>query len=98
MQRHAENAQQVAEFLKVIRAFKVVYPGLNSHPQHALAKAQMSGFGGMITFILMDIEAGQLLERVKLFALAESLVSASRLNTAIMTHGSQRNTRIYRAL
>ena len=93
LQRHAENAQQVAEFLESHpRVQKVVYPGLNSHPQHALAKAQMSGFGGMITFYIDgDIEAARtVLERVKLFALAESLGGVESLieHPAIMTHAS----------
>ncbi|HAB89267.1 MAG TPA: cystathionine gamma-synthase [Bacteroidetes bacterium] len=93
MQRHAENAQQVAEFLeKHPRVQKVVYPGLKSHPQHELAATQMSGFGGMITFYLDgDIEAARtVLERVKLFALAESLGGVESLieHPAIMTHAS----------
>ena len=93
MQRHAENAQQVAEFLeKHPRVQKVVYPGLESHPQHELAATQMSGFGGMITFYLDgDIEAARtVLERVKLFALAESLGGVESLieHPAIMTHAS----------
>ncbi|MEC8627031.1 MAG: PLP-dependent aspartate aminotransferase family protein [Bacteroidota bacterium] len=93
MQRHAENAQQVAEFLeKHPRVQKVVYPGLESHPQHELAATQMSGFGGMITFYLDgDIEAARIvLERVKLFALAESLGGVESLieHPAIMTHAS----------
>lgn len=93
MQRHAENAQQVAEFLENHpRIEKVVYPGLTSHPQHELAATQMSGFGGMITFYLDgDIEAARtVLERVKLFALAESLGGVESLieHPAIMTHAS----------
>lgn len=93
MQRHAENAQQVAEFLeKHPRIQKVVYPGLKSHPQHELAATQMSGFGGMITFYFDgDIEAARtVLERVKLFALAESLGGVESLieHPAIMTHAS----------
>ncbi|MBB00239.1 MAG: cystathionine gamma-synthase [Saprospirales bacterium] len=93
MQRHAENAQQIAEFLeKHSRIKKVIYPGLKSHPQHELAAAQMSGFGGMITFYLDgDIEsARKVLERVKLFALAESLGGVESLieHPAIMTHAS----------
>ena len=93
MQRHAENAQQVAEFLENHpRIEKVVYPGLESHPQHELAATQMSGFGGMITFYLDgDIEAARtVLERVKLFALAESLGGVESLieHPAIMTHAS----------
>ena len=93
MQRHAENAQQVAEFLESHpRVQKVVYPGLESHPQHELAATQMSGFGGMITFYLDgDIAAARhVLERVKLFALAESLGGVESLieHPAIMTHAS----------
>ena len=93
MQRHAENAQQVAEFLeKHPRIQKVVYPGLKSHQQHELAATQMSGFGGMITFYFDgDIEAARtVLERVKLFALAESLGGVESLieHPAIMTHAS----------
>lgn len=93
MQRHAENAQKVAEFLESHpRVEKVVYPGLESHPQHELAAAQMSGFGGMITFYLDgNIDAARtVLERVKLFALAESLGGVESLieHPAIMTHAS----------
>ena len=93
MQRHAENAQQVAEFLeKHPRVQKVVYPGLKSHPQHELAAKQMTGFGGMITFYIDgDIKAARtVLERVKLFALAESLGGVESLieHPAIMTHAS----------
>ena len=71
---------------------RVIYPGLESHPQHPLAKKQMSGFGGMISF---DIRGGlddarRFLERVKLFTLAESLGGVESLieHPAIMTHAS----------
>ena len=71
---------------------RVIYPGLKSHPQHALAKRQMDGFGGIIT---IEIKGGlkkarRMLERCKLFALAESLGGVESLieHPAIMTHAS----------
>ena len=71
---------------------KVTYPGLESHPQHNLAKEQMSGFGGMITFFIKGgIEASRkFLENVHLFMLAESLGGVESLieHPAIMTHAS----------
>lgn len=93
MRQHAANAQVIAEYLEKHEAVeKVIYPGLESHPQHAIAKKQMSGFGGMITFILKDgLEpARKMLERVKVFALAESLGGVESLieHPAIMTHAS----------
>jgi cystathionine gamma-lyase len=93
MEAHAQNAQKVAEFLESHpKVKKVVYPGLKSHPQHALAKEQMSGSGGMITFFIkggMD-EARKFLESVQIFALAESLGGVESLveHPAIMTHAS----------
>ena len=91
MARHAESALKVAQFLedhpKVARVF---YPGLPSHPQHDIAKAQMSGFSGMISFELVDgIEAGRtLMNSVELCGLAESLGSVETMIThpATMTH------------
>ncbi|TXD38655.1 cystathionine gamma-synthase [Lujinxingia vulgaris] len=93
MRQHAANAQVIAEYLEKHEAVeKVIYPGLESHPQHEIAKKQMSGFGGMITFILKDgLEpARKMLERVKVFALAESLGGVESLieHPAIMTHAS----------
>nr|WP_230470524.1 cystathionine gamma-synthase [Lujinxingia vulgaris] len=93
MRQHAANAQVIAEYLEKHEAVeKVLYPGLESHPQHAIAKKQMSGFGGMITFVLKDgLEpARTMLERVKVFALAESLGGVESLieHPAIMTHAS----------
>ncbi len=93
MQRHAENAAKVAGFLVAHpKVRKVTYPGLESHPQHALARAQMSGFGGMMTF---DIQGGlesarRFLKAVKVFACAESLGGVESLieHPAIMTHAS----------
>jgi cystathionine beta-lyase/cystathionine gamma-synthase len=93
MQRHAENAMQVASFLESHpRVERVLYPGLPSHPQHELARAQTSGHGGMVTLLLHgDLEdARRLLERVRLFTLAESLGGVESLieHPAIMTHAS----------
>ncbi len=91
MQRHEESAMQVAMFLEShTKIERVLYPGLPSHPQHAVAKAQMSGFSGMITFELTGgTEAGkQLMNHVKLCGLAESLGSVETMIThpASMTH------------
>lgn len=93
MQRHAENAQVLAEWLSAHRDVeRVIYPGLASHPQHALAKKQMRGFGGMITFFLKgDLDRSRrLLQTTKLFACAESLGGVESLieHPAIMTHAS----------
>lgn len=93
MDRHAQNAIEIARYLESHpKIDKVIYPGLESHPQHALAKKQMSGFGGMITFFLKGglTESRQFLERVKLFTLAESLGGVESLieHPAIMTHAS----------
>jgi cystathionine gamma-lyase len=93
MDRHAENAMKVASFLeKHAKIERVIYPGLASHPQHALARKQMKGFGGMITFFMKGglPEARKFLERVKLFTLAESLGGVESLieHPAIMTHAS----------
>lgn len=93
MQTHAKNAEAIAQFLeKHPRVEKVLYPGLPSHPQHSLAKEQMSGFGGMITFYLKGgfDESRAFLEKVKIFSLAESLGGVESLieHPAIMTHAS----------
>lgn len=93
MQRHEENAMKVAEFLeKHPLVEKVTYPGLTSHLQHELAKKQMKGFGGMITFFIKGgIEnSRKFLENVKIFMLAESLGGVESLieHPAIMTHAS----------
>ncbi|RZA07100.1 MAG: cystathionine gamma-synthase [Proteobacteria bacterium] len=93
MERHAKNAQAIAERLeKHPRVEKVIYPGLASHPQHALAKKQMLGFGGMISFVVkggMDASR-KVVEGTKIFALAESLGGVESLieHPAIMTHAS----------
>ncbi|WP_137937853.1 PLP-dependent aspartate aminotransferase family protein [Chitinivorax sp. B] len=93
MQRHCENAQQIAEWLTTQPQVKdVIYLGLESHPQHALAKRQMRGFGGMISVRLNSDEAGarQVLEHCELFTLAESLGGVESLISlpAAMTHAS----------
>jgi len=93
MKAHAENAQKIAEYLeKHPLVEKIIYPGLKSHPQHELAKQQMSGFGGMITFFIKGgmNAARKFLESVEIFALAESLGGVESLieHPAIMTHAS----------
>lgn len=93
MKAHEANAMKVASFLeKHAKVERVVYPGLKSHPQYELAKTQMSGAGGMITFFLKGgiAESRRFLETVKLFSLAESLGGVESLvdHPAIMTHAS----------
>jgi len=93
MQRHEENAMIIAKYLESHpQVESVTYPGLQSHPQHDIAKKQMSGFGGMITFFIAGgLEASKnFLENVKLFMLAESLGGVESLieHPAIMTHAS----------
>ncbi|GAB5466272.1 MAG: cystathionine gamma-synthase [Candidatus Kapaibacteriales bacterium] len=93
MQRHQENAMRIAEHLENHpQVERVVYPGLKSHPQHEIAKKQMSGFSGMITFFIKGgLEASRkFLENVDLFVLAESLGGVESLieHPAIMTHAS----------
>ena len=93
MEAHQKNAMTVATYLeKHPKVERVVYPGLKSHPQHAIAKKQMLGYGGMITFFLKgDIkQCSKFLSTVKLFALAESLGGVESLieHPAIMTHAS----------
>jgi len=93
MERHNESAMRIANVLEEHpKVARVVYPGLESHPAHAVAKKQMRGFGGMITIFLKgDIEtARSFLEKVEIFALAESLGGVESLieHPAIMTHAS----------
>ncbi|MCB0379051.1 MAG: cystathionine gamma-synthase [Bdellovibrionales bacterium] len=93
MEAHQKNASEIARFLEDHPAVeKVLYPGLPSHPQHELAKKQMSGFGGMITFYLSGgLDAARsMLEKVQVFSLAESLGGVESLieHPAIMTHAS----------
>jgi cystathionine gamma-lyase len=93
MERHAANALALARFLEAEpQVERVVYPGLPSHPQHALARRQMSGFGGMLSFVLKGglPAATAFLRAVRIFACAESLGGVESLieHPAIMTHAS----------
>jgi cystathionine gamma-lyase/cystathionine beta-lyase/cystathionine gamma-lyase/homocysteine desulfhydrase len=92
MERHNANAMALAEFLAAHPKVRHVhYPGLASHPQHALARRQMRGFGGLISFRLGTLEhARTLLNGVRLMALAESLGGVETLisHPASMTHAS----------
>jgi cystathionine gamma-lyase len=93
MKAHCANAMELAPWLEKHPAIeRTIYPGLKSHPQHALAKRQMHGFGGIIT---IEVKGGlkkarRMLERCELFALAESLGGVESLieHPAIMTHAS----------
>jgi cystathionine gamma-lyase len=93
MERHAQNAMVVARFLEGHpQVERVTYPGLASHPQHALAARQMKGFGGMLTFVIRGgLEAARsFLKALRVFACAESLGGVESLieHPAIMTHAS----------
>jgi cystathionine beta-lyase/cystathionine gamma-synthase len=92
MERHASNAQHIAEWLEQHPAIRAIYyPGLTSHPQHALAASQMSGFGAMISIELGSrARAVEVTKRLKLFCLAESLGGVESLvcHPVSMTHGS----------
>ncbi len=93
MRQHEANALAVARFLhEHPRVEKVYYPGLPSHPDHELAKRQMSGFGGMVSFQFKGTYAdvAQMVRRFRVFALAESLGGIESLvcHPASMTHGS----------
>ncbi len=93
MEAHQKNALKIVDLLvNHSEVEKVIYPGHESHPQHSLAKEQMSGFGGMITFYLKGglPAARNMLEKVKVFSLAESLGGVESLieHPAIMTHAS----------
>jgi cystathionine beta-lyase/cystathionine gamma-synthase len=92
MRQHDANGRRVAAWLaERVGEEKIYYPGLESHPQYALAKSQMSGFGGMISVELGTKErAAHVLERVRVFALAESLGGVESLISlpALMTHAS----------
>ena len=93
MERHCSSAMRIAKWLEGDdRVESVLYPGLASHPQHELAKEQMPGFGGIVTFFIKgDLDnARSFLEKCRLFALAESLGGVESLvdHPAIMTHAS----------
>ncbi len=92
MERHNQNAIAVAKYLEGhSKVKKVLYPGLESHPQHGLAKRQMKGFGGMVSFELKDYSnVFSILKKFKIFSLAESLGGVESLvcHPATMTHAS----------
>jgi cystathionine beta-lyase/cystathionine gamma-synthase len=93
MQRHCENAMELASWLnKHPHVENVIYPGLKNHPQHVLATQQMSAYGGMISLHLKGglTESKRMLERCEIFALAESLGGVESLieHPGIMTHAS----------
>ncbi|KQM37800.1 cystathionine gamma-synthase [Chryseobacterium sp. Leaf201] len=94
VQRHSENGMAVARYLESHPAVdKVIYPGLESHPQYELAKAQMKDFGGMVSFTFKSgkqEDAVKFLEQIKVFTLAESLGGVESLanHPALMTHAS----------
>ena len=94
MQRHCENGEKVAHFLADHpKVAKVYWPGFPAHPNHEVAKRQMNGFGGMISFVLTDNsleKATKTVEQLQLFTLAESLGGVESLagHPASMTHAS----------
>jgi cystathionine beta-lyase len=94
VQRHCENGAKVADFLNNHPKIKTVfYPGLPSHPFHEIAKKQMSGFGGMVSFTFVSgkkEDSIHFLEKLKVFTLAESLGGVESLanHPALMTHAS----------
>jgi cystathionine beta-lyase/cystathionine gamma-synthase len=94
VQRHCENGEKIANFLKNhLKIDKVYWPGFESHPNHDIAKKQMRGFGGMISFTLKGNkleDALEIVKKVHLFALAESLGGVESLigHPATMTHAS----------
>jgi cystathionine beta-lyase len=94
MQRHCENGEKIARYLQTHpKVDKVYWPGFETHPNHDVAKKQMRGFGGMISFTLKDNQlqdALDLVKKVEIFALAESLGGVESLigHPATMTHAS----------
>jgi cystathionine beta-lyase len=94
VQRHCENGEKIANFLNNHPKIKTVfYPGLESHPFHEIAKKQMSGYGGMVSFTFVSEnkeDAIKFLENLKVFTLAESLGGVESLanHPALMTHAS----------
>jgi cystathionine beta-lyase len=94
MQRHCENGEKIARYLQTHpKVDKVYWPGFEMHPNHDVAKKQMRGFGGMISFTLKDNQlqdALDLVKKVDIFALAESLGGVESLigHPATMTHAS----------
>jgi cystathionine beta-lyase len=94
MQRHCENGEKIAEYLMSNpKIEKVYWPGFESHPNHEIAKSQMTGFGGMISFVTNGNDydnAIKIVENLKIFTLAESLGGVESLagHPASMTHAS----------
>lgn len=93
MEAHEKNAHEIVKFLRDQPAVeKIYYPGMPEHPQHELAKKQMSGFGGMVTFVIKGglENANKFASATKLFVLAESLGGVESLlcHPVSMTHGS----------
>lgn len=94
MQRHCENGKAVAEYLRTNpKVGQVLWCGFEDHPNHDIAKKQMRGFGGMLSFVLKNDsvdDAMEILKKVKLFALAESLGGVESLcgHPASMTHAA----------
>ncbi len=93
MSRHCDNAQELAHWLREQSGVEeVYYPGLPDHPQHSLAARQMSGFGGMVSFVAAGGRTGasEVLRRMRLFSLAESLGGVESLagQPALMSHAS----------
>ena len=94
MQRHCENGKAIAEYLKAhAKIEKVYWPGFEEHPNHEIAKSQMRDFGGMISFVTKGNDydvAIKIVERLKIFTLAESLGGVESLagHPASMTHAS----------
>lgn len=92
MRQHDLNGRRMAEWLETHKAVQhLYYPGLASHPQHELAKRQMCGFGGMVSFDVGSVDgARRIVERVKIFQLAESLGGVESLigHPASMTHAA----------
>ena len=94
MERHCQNGRKIAEYLKDHpKVDKVYWPGFEDHANHSIAKAQMRDFGGMVSFVLKGDkveDATKVLEKLKLFALAESLGGVESLcgHPATMTHAS----------
>ncbi len=93
MKQHEENAFAIANYLKGHpKVKKVYYPGLESHPGHEIARRQMKGFGGMVSFNIKDgiSEVNSFLKRIKIFVLAESMGGVASLadHAATMTHAS----------
>ena len=94
MQRHCENGEKIAKFLKQSpKIEKVYWPGFEDHPNHDVAKSQMKGFGGMISFVTKNSnyeDAIKIVENLRIFTLAESLGGVESLagHPASMTHAS----------